>query len=190
MQKIRAFFTFKGKKEEMELAAAEVNQEGVFLHPISDPEHVIFVKSNSVDITISSDGEIDESDIEIRDKKSSRNREPEGNDGIMNISPDDEERNSYIRPRDLKCFMPTKKRFSVMLYEDEYNMLMNNMNSSGYKKTEYFLACMTSAKKKSMEALYKQYTAEYKQRRSSDMAYARQAQAEDYATRKSSQAVS
>ena len=60
--------------------------------------------------------------------------------------------------------MPPKKRFSVLLYPDEYEMLLQNTQEKGYKKTEYFLACMTAAKKQSMEAVCKRYAAEHKER--------------------------
>ena len=50
-----------------------------------------------------------------------------------------------------------KKRVVFMLYPDEYNMVMENMQSNGYKKNEYFLACVASAKKQSMDAVYKKY---------------------------------
>lgn len=178
INKIRAFFTFKGEKQEMELSAAEVKENGVFLHPVDDPKHTFFVKSNSVDIFINPDREISENDIFTVDKETVKKSGT--NDNNM------KEGETYIniRPLALSKFMPAKRRFSVMLYQDEYDTLIKNITENGYKKAEYFLACMTSAKKQNFDATYKKYTTEHKQRYKNDMNEAKRAQAEDYIARK------
>lgn len=178
IKKIRAFFTFKGEKQEMELSAAEVKENVVFLHPADDPKHTFFVKSNSVDIFINPDGEISENDIFTVDKETIKKSGT--NDNNM------EEGETYIniRPLALSKFMPSKRRFSVMLYQDEYAALIKNITENGYKKAEYFLACMTSAKKQNFDATYKKYTTEHKQRYKNDIDEAKRAQAEDYIARK------
>ena len=180
LKKIKAIFNFNGKKEELEVVSAEVNQKGVFLHPTEDSDHTFWIKSKSVDIIINPDNEITEADIEIID-----------NERVINIKENDSDDKAkvpgeepVIRPLALTKFLPSKRRFTVMLYQDEYDTLMNSITANGYKKTEYFLACMTSAKKKSMESLYTHYTAEHKKRRSSDIRYAKQMQAEDFNSRK------
>ena len=58
-----------------------------------------------------------------------------------------------------------KKRVVFMLYPEEYNMVMDNIQSNGYKKNEYVLACVTSAKKQSMDAVYKKYVNSHMQLR-------------------------
>lgn len=40
---------------------------------------------------------------------------------------------------------------SMRLYPDKYEFLMDSIEEKGYKKTEYLLACVAAAKKKSME---------------------------------------
>ncbi len=52
-----------------------------------------------------------------------------------------------------------------MLYPDEHEKLTRLIKDNGYKKVEYILACVDSAKKTSMEANYKRYTEEREQRR-------------------------
>ena len=42
--KITAFFSFKGKNEQMALEAAEIRSEGVVLHPAEAPEHSFLLK--------------------------------------------------------------------------------------------------------------------------------------------------
>ena len=59
----------------------------------------------------------------------------------------------------------SKKRFSILLYEDEYEMIMNAIEENGYKKAEYLLACMTAAKKNSMESTYKKFLSERTERK-------------------------
>ena len=59
-------------------------------------------------------------------------------------------------------------------------MLVSSMQKDGYKKkTEFLLACVSSAQKNSMQANYQKYAAEHKARRIADRQAARQAQAKD-----------
>lgn len=155
LNKIRAFFTFNGEKQQMELSGAEVKRNGVFLHPADDPTHTFFIKSNSVDILINQDGEVSEDDISVIDKE------------VAKVKDKKEKTQTDTKPRPLIStrFIPEKKRFSVLLYADEYDMLMKNITENGYKRTEYFLACMTSAKKQNFDSVYKKYTSEHKKRR-------------------------
>lgn len=188
LSKIKAFFIIKGKQEQMELVSAEISQKGAMLHPLDDPQHSFFVPSNNIDIFISPDIEVNADDIVVVD-----NDESDNNEDLQEISmqetPEQETlpphlRIHQIKPRALSTFMPSKKRFSVMLYPDEYEMLMKNISDTGYKKVEYFLACMTSAKKQSMDYVYKRYTAEHAKRRKADLSEAKRAQVEDYMLRR------
>lgn len=155
LNKIRAFFTFNGERLKMELSGAEVRHNGIFMHPTDDPTCTFFVKSNSVDIFINQDGEIAEDDISVIDKKVAKVKDKKEK------SPTDAKTRPLISTR----FIPEKKRFSVLLYADEYDMLMKNITENGYKRTEYFLACMTSVKKQNFDSVYKKYTSEHKKRR-------------------------
>ena len=191
LSKIKAFFIIKGKQEQMELVSAEINWEGAILHPLEDPERSFFVPSNNIEIFINPDGDFCEDDVIVVD-----NYEPEGEEDSQNVrAPEDfsqegeeslppHSRIPRIEPRALSKFIPAKKRFSVMLYPDEYEMLMKNISENGYKKVEYFLACMTSVKKQSMNSVYKRYTAEHAKRRQADLCEAKRAQAEDYMLRR------
>ena len=58
-----------------------------------------------------------------------------------------------------------KKQISFYLYEDEYDLLFKHLEENGYKKAEFFYACIQAAKKNSMEAVYKQVEENHKQRR-------------------------
>lgn len=181
LKRITAFFTIKGKKEKMELEAAEVNRDGIILHPTSDPEHSFFVKTDEVEIHINPLSELSDDDILVidNDKKKDK-KEVEKKKNENPASPD----LHYVRPKALSHFMPSKKRFSVMLYPDEYDMLMKTIKENGYKKVEYFLACMTSAKKQSLSSEYKHYTMNHAKRYKTDLSEAKRAQAEDYYSRR------
>ena len=177
---IKAFFTFKGEEREIEVSSAQISKKGVFLHPAEQPDQVIFMKSESVDILINPGKEIDEDDIKIIDKKQAEkivtatDTKSRDNDDVTY---------GDIRPSSLNSFMPAKKRFSVLLYPDEYDMLTKTIKENGYKKAEYFLACMTSVKKQSMDANYKKYFLEHKARHKNELIEAKKAQEEDYRTR-------
>lgn len=75
-------------------------------------------------------------------------------------------------------YMPTKRKFTFMVYQDEYDMLMENIVNKGYKKAEYFLACVTAAKKQSWEKEYKNFTTSHKERYKNDKLAAQQAVAD------------
>lgn len=68
---------------------------------------------------------------------------------------------------------------SMRLYPEEYEFLMAAIEEKGYKKTEYLLACVAAAKKKSMESNYQKYYAERLRRRKEQREVARRTQAEN-----------
>ena len=205
IKKIVAFFTFKGKQEQLELEAAEINREGVILHSAEDPKRSLFVNTTEVEILLNNGKELTEDDIlDINDFETSH-RAPQSPGDIRPIfidSPtptsrdltsfanedtppeESQELGSNIQPRALSHFMPSKKRFTVMLYTDEYDMLMKTINDNGYEKVEYFLACMTSAKKKSLISAYNNFKTERRERHKTALSEARRAQAEDYYIRR------
>lgn len=183
LKKIRAFFTIQGKQEHMDLVAAEINPKGVFLHPKDDPEHSFFVKSNSIDIFISPGTEMSEDDILIfnnPDADMAKN-----NAEVVNTGADPSLNSNPYSPRSKETGNISdncssyrmsneqnpnqKKRFSVMLYSDEYEMLMKIITENGYKRHEYFMACIASAKKQSMAATYKRYMVDHKRRKEIDL---------------------
>lgn len=198
IQKIRALFNFNGKREQMELIAAEVVSDGVFLHPTDDSEHTFFVKTSGIDIIINPDSEIMENDIKILDNKKKIEQQESFSETEPNIPPKEEtpsksEVQSAINaeddelfeepgekwPKPLSKYMPKKKRLTMMLYTDEYEKIMEVLNNNGYKKVEYLLACMTSAKKQSMEATYKRLTEDHAKRHKVDLAEAKRAREEE-----------
>ena len=174
IKKIFAYFTIKSEKNQMELAAAEIRQKGAFLHPAFDPEHAFFVNFDSVDIIINPEGELTEDDINVIDRKTiTRERDVESKPNTRSTT-----RRKY-GPFSEASYMPEKRRFSIMVYQDEYDMLMEAIVNKGYKKAEYFLACVTAAKKQSWEKEYKSFTTSHKERYKNDKLAAQQAVADE-----------
>lgn len=173
IKKIFAYFIIKGEKQQMELSAAEIRQKGAFLHPAADPEHTFYVNFDSVDIIINPEGELNEEDIYTVDRKIVNRSQNTSSQLSASSSP----RTKY-GPFSEASYMEKKKRFTIMVYQDEYDMLMENIVNKGYKKAEYFLACVTAAKKQSWEKEYKNYTTTHKERYKNDKLAAQQAVAE------------
>ena len=173
IKKIFAYFTIKGEKKQMELASAEIRQKGAFLHPAADPEHAFFVNFDSVDIIINPEGELNEDDINVIDRKTITRERDVASKPNTHLTP----RRKYGPFSEASC-MPEKRRFSIMVYQDEYDMLMDAIVNKGYKKAEYFLACVTAAKKQSWEKEYNNYTTAHKERYKNDKLAAQQAVAE------------
>ena len=189
LNKIKALFRFRGEPAELEVSKAEIRKGKVFLHPVDDPTRVVCIKSSAVDIVINPHADLRERDVQIIDlvkhkqdavaeekaslEKNKKQKKPE--DGHAPTGNGD-----TLERKPLSCFMPKKKIVSISLYEDEYDMLMDNINANGYQKTEYLLACVSAAKKNSLDATYRRYTEEHKERRTADRHAARLAREQDY----------
>ena len=179
LSKIRAFFTFKGEAQEMVLSAAEVKKDKIFLHPADDPQHTYLVKTKTVDIFINPEEELSESDIEIFDTNIPRHKT---NKKTPESDPTGEEE-PEIRYRDTSHYIPQRRRLTLLLYPEEYDMVMSNIQTNGYKKTEYFLACVKSANKRSVQTAYNFYTKFHKEKRQEDLHNAQIAREKDYRER-------
>lgn len=174
IKKIVAFFKINGQPQQMELSSAEIRDKGVFLHPANDPKHTFFVQPESVDIILNPDDELSEEDFTVVDRENTT----VGSKDLETISKASE-KETEIRPLSLAKFMPRKRRFTIMVYPDEYDMLMKNIVNKGYKKAEYFLACVNASKKQSWESEYKSIANSHKVRLQTDKDLARQAQEQD-----------
>ena len=189
LNRIKALFKFRGDPAELEVSKAEIKKGKVFLHPVDDPMRVVCIKSSAVDIVINPHADIQESDVQIIDlagqKKEAiveEKKQFEKNKKQKKMEVDDVPTvsNDTLERKPLSYFMPKKKIVSISLYDDEYEMLMDNINANGYQKTEYLLACVSAAKKNSLDATYRRYTEEHKERRTADRHAANLAREQDY----------
>ena len=186
--KIKAIFNFKGESIELDLSSAKIRQDKVFLRPTEDPEHIYSIKANEIVMFIDPESEVQEENIDVIDvlpnasstnDNSENTQTEEAIDTIPETEPETEEQTNYsFRGGSAKRSSSNKKRFSVTLYEDEYEMIMKIIEERGYKKAEYFLACMFAAKKKSMEYEYKKYYIKHAERRKIEREEAQKAKLE------------
>ncbi len=209
LNKVRAIFQVRSQNAELEVAEAIIKPGKVLLRPADNPKRIVKVKADTVDIVINRNRDTKEEDIEIIDKEdpaaedtlqmSPAPSEEDTMEGSQNPeeqtfpeipdtpsieeSPDGEDfaGNPVMgEPKPLSYFIPKKKIVSFSLYPDEYEMLMENIHSNGYKKSEFLLACVTSAKKNSLEANYHRYAVSHKERRAAERQAAYLAQQQDY----------
>ena len=182
--KIKAFFRYRDEDAEMDVSAAEIRNGRVWLHPANDKDHVYCIRSNTVDIIISPTENIQEEDVEVRNSK----KPDEHTSSEPKLHNQDKAKNTSTRPthdrEPVFSYMPKMKKITFTLYPDEYEMLMSNIKENGYRKTEFLLACVSAAKKNSMESSYRKYENLHKERRSAYREAARMAQEKDQATQK------
>ena len=176
LTKIKAFFNFKGQEIEMDLSSAEVRQERVYLHPVNEPELVYSVKAKAVHMFIDPEEDVEEIKVQqiapknapqqASNTASKIDAPPQTNMKTQNSSSSGGERGINWKKHNEKLRAPfVKKRFSIMLYEDEYESIMAAIEENGYKKAEYLLACVMSAKKNSMESTYNKFVYNHAERR-------------------------
>lgn len=200
LAKIRALFNLGGELAEMELSSAEIRRDKIFLHPSNGSIRTFCVNASSVDILINPENVLSEDDVLVLETE-------ELSDGVLQddepqqvsidvdatgrahpsaiatepFSPP-EPTPEHIGPseatRTNQSLLPKKKVVTFRLYPEEYDMLMTNIQTNGYRKTEYLLACIAAAKKNSLEATYKRYFAAHKERRRIERAAAKKAEEE------------
>ncbi len=167
--KLRAFFKFKGESVEMDLSAAKINKDHILLHPADDPLHAFCISTKTIDLFINNGEELQEEDVLILDtekvRKLEQKIEQQQNSIIKEKDKSIDSVPNYNHPLMLKRNSYIKKKFSIMLYPEEYEALMENIKSNGYKKSEYFLACVHAAKKQNMSSLYKHYITDHQKRK-------------------------
>jgi len=159
--KIKAFFRFGGHCAEIEVSAAEVKKGKVYLHPIDEPERTYCIKSDDISLIISPNKEITEEDVEIIENTKTgkeKDKQKEENNETKERKTRSGGNSHWDNPYKMR-------KMTISLYSDEYDALMDNIKSNGYRKTEFLLACVECAKKNSMEATYKRYTQEHKRRK-------------------------
>lgn len=181
LSKIKAFFRYRGQDAELNVFAAEIKNGRVYLHPEEDKSKVYCIRSSAVEIYISPRENISEDDVEILDAKKKEDEAP----STLSHEKQRQERSRNLRPMPLNHFTTKMKTMTFSMYPEEYDMLMANTKENGYKKTEFLLACVSSAKKNSMLANYQRYEAEHKERRKAERLAARQAQQEEFLSRQS-----
>ena len=162
LSKIRALFTHKNEPQEMRLAAAEIRGNKVFVHPLDKPHTTIAIRAAAVDLHINPEGEVEEKDFFLFQKK-----KREKGEELEKKQAGEKNRAAKQQNNDTPYKTPMKT-ISFRVYQEEYDAVMSVINENGYRKAEYMLACVHAAKKKSMESIYLQYHEAYQKRRKAD----------------------
>lgn len=173
INKIKAFFCKDNEPVEMDIIAAEIKEGKAFLHPKGDPKATYLIRSDDIRISLSEGRSIREYDIlsvTPKAKKADSDKEQENKiaqkethkdepQSSKNHSSDESRTENYI-----PGFERYKKRtFSVSLYREEYDSLIDSMKEYGYKRADFLLACVQTARKPSIEKAHKQIVKTHKQ---------------------------
>ena len=190
IKRIRAFFTFNNKSQHMEIKKAIITKDKVFIKPIGNLKPIT-ITPTEVDIIINSLNNINNDHFNISDAPdefASDNynenanmqypKEPTVNESFTIDSFENENKcdNLNASHLPLESYVTKKKKISLSLYPDEYEMITDMISSNGFKRTEFLLACVSASKKQSFMAEYNRYTKEHKIRRLEEREAAQQAQ--------------
>ena len=174
LNKIKAFFCKENEPVEMDIIAAEIKEGKAFLHPKDDPKATYLIRSDDIRISLSEGRSIRDYDIlSVMPKtkttddaaRESANKSAQKVVGQKDLQ-NSEKQNSDSKhsENDIPGFERYKKRvFSVSLYPDEYDSLIDSMKEYGYKRADFLLACVQTARKPSIEKAHKQIVKTHKQ---------------------------
>jgi hypothetical protein len=178
INKIKAFFCKDNEPVEMDIIAAEIKEGKAFLHPKDDPGTTYLIRSDDIRISLSEGKSLQAQDIFCVSRKAKReNQKPQDPSQLAaETKPlQHDEQTAHNGNADNQSgrkqpnltfpgFEKYKKRvFSVSLYPEEYDSLIDSMKEYGYKRADFLLACVQSARKTSMEKAHKEIMKTHKQ---------------------------
>lgn len=163
MNRIKAFFRKNNEHVELDLHAAEIKEGKAFLHTKGDDPLTYLVRASDIEIRLNKDACISESNIltvkskaSVEKQKTREAKNPEKkNDKNSNNAPS---KNGVIYADDRF----RKRTFSMTVYQEEYDMLMESIKEYGYKRADFVLACVNTASKGSMEKAHKKIVKSHK----------------------------
>ena len=161
IKKLKALFFKDDRPISLDLAAAEIKEGRAYLHPKEDRTITYLVKSDDIEVRLSKGKSLTDKDIMIIGKRKKAEKEPGKPED--KIPKPDIKKNSTIKTNDpsdpgnvVYDFSRFKKKtFSVSLYPEEYDRLVDTIQKSGYKRSEFILASSVSATEKRMASAQK-----------------------------------
>ena len=165
MNRIKAFFRKNNEHIELDLRAAEIKEGKAFLHTKGDEPVTYLVRASDIEIRLNKDAFLSELDIlTIKSKApTEKQKTPEQKDSakkdkkIPNAN-DSPSKNNVIYADDRF----RKRTFSMTVYQEEYDMLLESIKEYGYKRADFVLACVNTASKGSMEKAHKKIIKNHK----------------------------
>ena len=158
IKKLKAFFCKNNEPVELDLVAAEIKEGRAYLHTKGEEPATYLVRSNDIEIRLSKDVSLRETDVLQIKKKSAeaqkQDEKKEPKEKHAEASKKEAKRTSApgAAPADDRF---KKRVFSVSVYPDEYDMLVESVKAYGYKRADFVLACVNTASKGSMEKAHK-----------------------------------
>lgn len=158
IKKLKAFFCKNNELVELDLVAAEIKEGRAYLHTKGDEPATYLVRSNDIEIRLSKDASLRELDVLQIKKKTveARDKEVQKEQTAKQTEPEKTKVNKATAPGVVHMDDRFKKRvFSVSVYPEEHDMLVESVKAYGYKRADFVLACVNTASKGSMEKAHK-----------------------------------
>ena len=176
MKKLKALFFKDDRPVSLDLSRAEIKEGKAYLHPKETPSTTYLVKSDDIEIRLSKGRNLDDKDILVLGKRKREAKDPTAPKSKNNQQETDKKiptkpSNSSDpgnETYDLSRFK--KKTFSVSLYPEEYDRLMETIQKSGYKRSEFVLASSVSVTEKRMASAQKKVVSARKELRKEEKA--------------------
>lgn len=158
MNRIKAFFRKNNEPVELDLRAAEIKEGRAFLHTKGEDAVTYLVRASDIEIRLNKDASLSEFDVltikkktPIEKQKTLEQKDSAKKDKKIPNTNDTPSKNNVIYADDRF----RKRTFSMTVYQEEYDMLMESIKEYGYKRADFVLACVNTASKGSMEKAHK-----------------------------------
>ena len=165
MNRIKAFFRKNNEPVELDLHAAEIKEGKAFLHTKGDEPVTYLVRASDIEIRLNKDTSLSELDVltikkktPVEKQKTLAQKDAERKDKKSQNTTDSPSKNGVIYADDRF----RKRTFSMTVYQEEYDMLMESIKEYGYKRADFVLACVNTASKGSMEKAHKKIIKNHK----------------------------
>lgn len=156
IKKLKALFFKDDRPVSLDLVAAEIKEGKAYLHPKEDRTITYLIKSDDIEVRLSKRKNLTDKDILVIGKHNKQGKDP--TQQKERKPQQDAEKKSVPKAKnpsdpgnlvfDNSRFK--KKTFSVSLYPEEYDQLINTIQKSGYKRSEFILASSVSTTEKRM----------------------------------------
>ena len=165
MNRIKAFFCKNNKHIELDLHTAEIKEGKAFLHTKGDEPVTYLVRASDIEIRLNKDASLSELDVltikkktPVEKQKTLAQKDAERKDKKSQNTTDSPSKNGVIYADERF----RKRTFSMTVYQEEYDMLMESIKEYGYKRADFVLACVNTASKGSMEKAHKKIIKNHK----------------------------
>lgn len=147
IHKLKAIFVKAQQPIILDLVAAEIKDGRAYLHPKGDRKAIYRVKSDDIEIHLGKNKELSDDDIRVLKRKEDAVADKKEKQKAKK----NENRNSDLSNSEEIYDRFKKRTFSVSLYQQEYDALMNTIKEYGYKRAEFIIASANTATRGTME---------------------------------------